>query len=187
MALKFYEGAEKRDQSLLNNTLNASQSRGTSVLITGGFHTRGLVELMKKQGIGYAVIQPKFSSSEQLDLYHKVMRDEHADLSAYMDKPYLTKQEALALKEILEVGIPVLFETYKIPYGGIASIVAAAVNRNRGLKDRIVTEEVEAQNGSRLEFKIRERSTDTQGKGQGVGTETSGVGDTAFLKDWKDI
>ncbi|MFA6549573.1 MAG: hypothetical protein WCT39_06595, partial [Candidatus Margulisiibacteriota bacterium] len=134
---------------------------------------------MKKQGVGYAVIQPKFSSSEQLDLYHKVMRDEHADLSAYMDKPYLTKQEALALKEILEVGIPVLFETYKIPYGGIASIVAAAVNRNRILKDKIVTEEVETQNGSRLEFKIQEHSAETQG--QGAGTETSGVGDAGFL------
>jgi len=80
---KFYEYSFKRDEAFLKNmkgyglrdtgyaakssypvTRTPLPKSEVSILITGGFHTENLVELLKKNGTSYISIIPNFKSSE---------------------------------------------------------------------------------------------------------------------------
>ncbi|MFC1667530.1 ARMT1-like domain-containing protein, partial [Candidatus Omnitrophota bacterium] len=63
----FYEIAHKRDIKMVANTINEIEKRKVKVaaLISGGFHTRGITELLKGKGYSYVVISPY--SSEDID------------------------------------------------------------------------------------------------------------------------
>ncbi len=59
----FYEIAMARDRALVENTLAQMEREGKneSVLIAGGFHTRGMVNLLEKKGVSYVVVTPKIT------------------------------------------------------------------------------------------------------------------------------
>ncbi|NQT32530.1 MAG: hypothetical protein HQ594_02520, partial [Candidatus Omnitrophica bacterium] len=59
----FYEIATKRDRTLVDNTLKTMKSEKTdaAILITGGFHTDGITELLKKKGASYVVVCPNIT------------------------------------------------------------------------------------------------------------------------------
>ncbi|MBN1354589.1 MAG: hypothetical protein JW994_07995 [Candidatus Omnitrophica bacterium] len=56
----FYEIALKRDDILLKNVLNGmdKSKAKAAVLITGGFHTKGISNLLEEKGLSYLVISP---------------------------------------------------------------------------------------------------------------------------------
>ncbi|HNX90388.1 MAG TPA: hypothetical protein PKG81_00845, partial [Candidatus Omnitrophota bacterium] len=61
--VEFYEVAMKRDNTIIDNTLNEmeKENKKVSVLITGGFHTRGMKSLLESKGISYVVVMPKIT------------------------------------------------------------------------------------------------------------------------------
>ena len=67
----FYQIVEKRDTLMFENTLNTfkKSKNDACILITGGFHTNGITENLKREGISYFVIQPKFSGQDLYKLY----------------------------------------------------------------------------------------------------------------------
>ncbi len=79
----FYKRAAERDQVLLQNSLSLIEKENASVslLATGGFHTAGIADLLRKKGIAFAVLAPKISDiSEEADRkrYDTVMRGERS-------------------------------------------------------------------------------------------------------------
>ncbi len=80
-ALRFYRLAIRRDKALLENALreaakteNSSQEKPLIVLVTGGFHTSGVSELLKEKKIPYAVVTPALAKTKaNQDQYHKLM------------------------------------------------------------------------------------------------------------------
>jgi len=66
-ALKFYRDAQARDHAMLTNTIKRMRKDGThaAALITGGYHTKGLTELMRKNKLSYLVVIPKFDSGKE--------------------------------------------------------------------------------------------------------------------------
>jgi len=68
----FYEIALKRDIAITENTLKSMkrQRKEKAILITGGFHTRGITNILKEKGISYVVICPNIGliNSERLYL-----------------------------------------------------------------------------------------------------------------------
>ncbi|MBD3295743.1 MAG: hypothetical protein GF392_00050, partial [Candidatus Omnitrophica bacterium] len=66
-ALEFYALTRKRDAAMLSNTIEAMRREKTRVaaLISGGHHSRGLTELMKKKQLSYLVFMPEYSADEQ--------------------------------------------------------------------------------------------------------------------------
>jgi|GEM_PF-4309515 len=62
-AMQFYELAEERNHMILANTIRKMKADGQTVacLVTGGFHTRGITQLMKENRTSYIVILPRFS------------------------------------------------------------------------------------------------------------------------------
>lgn len=61
-ARKFYELATRRNQVLLQNTLKRMRAEKVQVaaLITGGFHSEGISQLMDEEKLSYLVVMPKF-------------------------------------------------------------------------------------------------------------------------------
>ncbi|MBL7072213.1 MAG: PKD domain-containing protein [Candidatus Omnitrophica bacterium] len=66
-AANFYETAAKRDRLMIQNTLKRmkSEKKRVAALITGGYHTKGLTEIMKENKLSYLIISPKFEKDEE--------------------------------------------------------------------------------------------------------------------------
>ena len=66
-AMKFYYDAHARDRAMFLNTFRRMRKEGKHVgaLITGGFHTEGLTDLMQRNGLSYLVVTPKFESEKE--------------------------------------------------------------------------------------------------------------------------
>jgi len=84
-ALSFYKTAEDRNSAMLANTVNRMQKDGQRVaaLITGGYHTKGMTELLKQKETSYIVILPKFDASKGDRPYVAILtnkRDPYEDL-----------------------------------------------------------------------------------------------------------
>jgi hypothetical protein len=68
---RYYQLALKRDIALVNNTLKAmSRTRkDRAMLITGGFHTQGITNILKDKDISYVVICPGIGTEDYERLY----------------------------------------------------------------------------------------------------------------------
>ncbi|MDP3703277.1 MAG: hypothetical protein Q8R78_02690 [Candidatus Omnitrophota bacterium] len=73
---RFYTTASKRDEALIANTLAKLQEtqEPIAVLITGGFHSSKLTQLLKEAGIGTVVVAPKVTQATDEELYHAVVK-----------------------------------------------------------------------------------------------------------------
>jgi len=63
---KFYEYSFRRDEVFLKN-MRYTQASGTTksaILMTGGFHTENLCDLLEQEGISYISILPKFTNGK---------------------------------------------------------------------------------------------------------------------------
>lgn len=67
----FYTIAKKRNEALIGNTLAEMDLEDTNiaVLVTGGFHTEGITEILKREGISYKVISPVLTQHATNELY----------------------------------------------------------------------------------------------------------------------
>ncbi|HXV19213.1 MAG TPA: hypothetical protein VD883_03960, partial [Candidatus Omnitrophota bacterium] len=65
VAMRYYELAEARNRDLLKNTLRKMEEDGArvAVLVTGGFHSDGLADLMRGRGLSYTVVMPTFDAT----------------------------------------------------------------------------------------------------------------------------
>ncbi|MFA6636653.1 MAG: hypothetical protein WCV56_06090, partial [Candidatus Omnitrophota bacterium] len=85
-AMEFYEDAEARNIVMINNTISRMKREGvrTAALITGGFHTQGLTELMRQKKLSYMVIMPKFDGGKERP-YVAVLTGKKGDYKAILD------------------------------------------------------------------------------------------------------
>jgi hypothetical protein len=76
-ALLFYEGAVKRDEPMYRNFTRAlkKENRDGAVIVTGGFHTAGLTERLRRDGVSYLVLSPQFSRIPKDNPYFSVIRN----------------------------------------------------------------------------------------------------------------
>lgn len=109
-AVNFYALALMRDKDLFNNTvaLRQAANQKTSVLLAGGFHSEGIAELCRKNGLSYAVVTPTIKRHTRVDeaLYVRSMLGNHItvaqlregiDWAARMIRPPLQNMQAEAL------------------------------------------------------------------------------------------
>ena len=61
--IKFYEYGFERDKAFMKN-IRFSENQQASILVTGGFHSDNLYELLKKNDISYISIMPRFKCPE---------------------------------------------------------------------------------------------------------------------------
>ena len=72
----FYQIAQARDLTFVENSLKEMEREKTrfAVLITGGFHTPGLTQILKERGISYIVISPRITEAGNPGLYYSVLK-----------------------------------------------------------------------------------------------------------------
>lgn len=74
-AFSFYEYARKREvafYSKIKSTM-AKNKQDKAILISGGFHSEGLMDLFKEDEVNYGVLSPRIQSTEGRDSYLSVM------------------------------------------------------------------------------------------------------------------
>ncbi len=103
---KFYRSAQTREsvfvqtlQSQLKTLACASSSKPCVVaLVAGGFHTEGVQQLLKEQGLNHLVIQPRFQLEEKGLHYDRIMMGQYADSTLAAAQAVLMRNENLAVK-----------------------------------------------------------------------------------------
>ena len=85
----FYRTNEERDRVFLDKALKKMSKDKTdiAVLITGGYHTPNLKEMMKKEGVSYAVVTPHVSEETNIQKYEQILLGQLGN-----DNPLLKKQ-----------------------------------------------------------------------------------------------
>jgi hypothetical protein len=81
-AYRFYNFAHQRERVFyekMNAVMEKSPSRG-AVLITGGFHTDGITELLREHEVNYAVLTPRLSEKSDERLYKRTMLQDSMEL-----------------------------------------------------------------------------------------------------------
>ncbi len=81
-AFQFYEYARKREAQFhlrIKQEMNR-QNREKAVLITGGFHTDGLMELFRQEEISYGVLTPRMATAEGREQYIHSMMQSHPSM-----------------------------------------------------------------------------------------------------------
>ena len=76
LADNFYRLAEERDQAMVSNLLAKmeKEKQYVGVLVAGGYHSTGIKEILKSQGINYLTITPKINSiSEDVAYMDRMM------------------------------------------------------------------------------------------------------------------
>ncbi len=78
----FYEFAMRRDDAILENTLKRMDelNQSVAILITGGFHTKGLTARMREQKVSYAVIRPHAGRQDGHEYYQSFMLGNSFDI-----------------------------------------------------------------------------------------------------------
>ncbi len=69
----FYENSEKREEAFMRK-LTTHDSQLRTIFVAGGFHTQGMTERLKAEGISYAVVMPKISHVPEETNYRKHMQ-----------------------------------------------------------------------------------------------------------------
>ena len=79
----FYEIGSKRDYAFVENAVRKidEMHEKLAVLISGGFHTGQLTQLLRERGLSYVVVAPKVTQPSDLEKYHRILKEKTAPAS----------------------------------------------------------------------------------------------------------
>jgi len=85
---EFYETAIKRDSALIDNMLREMKNRkaNISILIAGGFHTKGLVSILKERKIAHLVVTPKITQKQGYSPYLDIMTNKMTLIEEFLER-----------------------------------------------------------------------------------------------------
>lgn len=98
MVEEFYKTAKKRDDVLMQRLVNTMREQKVTeaVFIAGGFHTQGIVDFLKSNGISYQVVVPRITKIPQSTPYMSQITNRQGFYEMYLEK------SALAVSSWLE-------------------------------------------------------------------------------------
>lgn len=107
-ARNFYEDVVSRNESLVNNLLSKMRSDKVHVaaLITGGFHSDGLSDLMARDQVSHIVILPKFEEKEGKRPYLTVITKKGSFLDSELKKDAQRESITMVLSGSVKSGMP---------------------------------------------------------------------------------
>jgi len=86
-AVHFYRLARERDRALIDNTVKTMRKEGrkAAALITGGFHTKGLTNILKSRKTSYIVLVPKFDTDAPRRPYVAILTRKNGKYTELLD------------------------------------------------------------------------------------------------------
>ncbi len=120
----FFEISFKRDDAFINNLKFSGEEVKTGVLVTGGFHTDNMCELLRKNGISYISIIPSFRMKEGYECpYFSILAGGVSPVEAAIDSVALSLIQVASM--LNELGVEVEgAEKAEIFDLGVAAITA---------------------------------------------------------------
>lgn len=75
----FYKVAHLRDEAFVKNVKHQFEERGlkTAILMTGGFHTPGVMRRLKEEGYSYIVLSPRIDEEMDYEKYHEILKESY--------------------------------------------------------------------------------------------------------------
>ncbi|MGB2630585.1 MAG: hypothetical protein WBD17_05075, partial [Candidatus Omnitrophota bacterium] len=85
--IDFYEAATKRNRAMVDNTIKQMRENGVTVgaIVTGGFHTRGISEVLKSDEVSYLILLPRFNARNNKRPYITVLTNKAAEYKHYVE------------------------------------------------------------------------------------------------------
>lgn len=101
-ALSFYRVAEERNARIIANTIQAMGKDNVSVaaLVTGGFHSKGIADILRKREASCVIILPKYDESKGQRPYAAILTNKNDISNEYCDG---TKYEIVADERLKDV------------------------------------------------------------------------------------
>ncbi len=98
-AKTFYQGAEARSRAFVDNTIAAmqEQKQGIALLITGGYHTDGVLKALKEKGLSYLALKPRLTKQDVLNPYFSLLTSKPTALEQWLSQ----EQRKFALQSYL--------------------------------------------------------------------------------------
>ncbi len=103
-ALEFYRTAGRRNSVMFSNTIKRMSEEGQNVaaIITGGYHTKALTEILRQKETSYLIILPKFDASKGERPYAAILTNKKEPYG----NGYIKGQENLAPGAYFEGVLP---------------------------------------------------------------------------------
>jgi hypothetical protein len=103
----YYGFAVERDDILISNTLKRMKEDNTNiaVMVCGGFHTQGMMRILKKKNISYVVLAPRITKEDPNNPYLKILLGQDNPFEDLFEEE--EGEEGAALEETAE---PVVFD-----------------------------------------------------------------------------
>ncbi|HNX69373.1 MAG TPA: (d)CMP kinase, partial [Candidatus Omnitrophota bacterium] len=151
-AYDFYEAARKREEVFYEkiDSVMRGGALTKAVLITGGFHTDGITELLREHEISYGILTPRLSEKGDEHLYRAVMLQN-------TDRPFSISYLEQSVKEGPVVNQP-------NPAGALGTLVNAIAATDRK-EIRQAVEIFNASTSAQLNnLRLERRSEDSRGR-----------------------
>lgn len=114
---KFYSLALERDKILVDNTLNKMNEINTkqAILVAGGFHTDGIIELLKERGVSYLVVTPKVNNlDEKNNPYLSVLLNKRTPFEELLHRQIAKNKRDDADAFVFQIEAKYFADAYKI-------------------------------------------------------------------------
>lgn len=99
----FYRLVLERDRLFVRNILAKMKEAASdrTVLITGGFHTEGITDLLRKENISYVVVIPRLNVKEGNENYIKIMLEEDTAVGSVFAGTFALRQTFFTPDDVL--------------------------------------------------------------------------------------
>jgi len=86
-AITFYETATARNAKMVENTIREMRKTNVDVaaVVTGGFHSRGITDILKADNVSYLVLLPRFNAKTGQRPYVSVLTNKANEYKEYVD------------------------------------------------------------------------------------------------------
>jgi len=101
----FYDYAEDRDVAMLDNLLEQMDAQGqqVGVLVAGGYHSEGIMNLMKAQGLSFVTVQPQIDNMLEDVAYMDRMMGGIVPVSPMLSSHFQMSRLTAGLKSFMSI------------------------------------------------------------------------------------
>ncbi|MBN1587736.1 MAG: hypothetical protein JW937_09975, partial [Candidatus Omnitrophica bacterium] len=137
---RFYDLAHERDRVMVTHALDKMNElgAGNAVIITGGYHTEGMMRYLRMQDVAYAVVAPRATTPHDEERYHRILTGQTLDFAALLAKLSRTSLAAIAGFDS-EIARTAALEWIKQP--GVLAELAELDAKNRDAFDAIASQQ----------------------------------------------
>ncbi|MFH1798691.1 MAG: tetratricopeptide repeat protein [Candidatus Omnitrophota bacterium] len=134
-AITFYKAATERNQKMVENTIEQMRKENVDVaaVVTGGFHTRGITDILKSDNVSYLILLPRFNTKTGKRPYVTILTNKAAEYEKYVKSgDYLALWSVLSIDETILKGVGITKEQlFERLYELIVPILGASILRNK--------------------------------------------------------